>query len=64
MIKKFLQEGLSAAFPKCLEDNAVLTWNPATQRDILKACIAFMQLAAVKLKVWYLLETMLVTGVW
>ena len=51
MIKKFLQDGLGAAFPKCLEDSAVLSWNLSTQRDIMRACIAFVELSAEKLKV-------------
>lgn len=51
MIKKFLQEGLSAALPKCLDDSAVSSWNTPTQRDIMRACIAFVELSAEKLKV-------------
>lgn len=51
MIKKLLQEGLSAAFTKCLEDNAVMNWTPYTQRDLMSACVAFMELSAQKLKV-------------
>ena len=52
MIRKFLQEGVSAAFQKCLEDNAVLAWNLYTQRDLMSACVAFVDLSAQKLKVY------------
>ena len=51
MIKKFLQETLTAALPKCLDDSAVLAWNAPTQRDIMRACMAFVELSAEKLKV-------------
>lgn len=51
IISKFLQESLNAAFSKCLDDSALLSWNHATQRDILRACVAFIELAAEKLKV-------------
>ena len=57
MIKKFLQEGLGAALPKCLDDSAVLGWNGPTQRDIMRACIAFVELSAEKLKVCLLFST-------
>ena len=50
MIKKFLQEGLNAAFTKCLEDSAVISWSASTQKEILRACIAFVELSAQKLK--------------
>lgn len=51
MIRKFLQEGLTIAMPRCLDESAIMGWNPQTQRDIMRACIAFVELSAEKLKV-------------
>lgn len=50
MIGKLVRETIGQAFPKCLDDSAVMSWPPHTQQEIFGTCLALIELAVHKLE--------------